>query len=369
MQEYEKKTINEVVEKINDTYFLPDIQRDFVWKPDAIYKLFDSLMRQYPINTFLFWQLDGKTISKNNYKKIEFVKESKQDSYSVNTSINPDKTYFLVLDGQQRLTTFYLVLKGDYFMNKTDTTPRDLYFNILSGKDEDEEDGILYEFKFFDRKKGGDFLFKKKSRKTKEKIIKLWVSVKAIYQISDTVGFLELEKFCAALESTHKIKLTKEQQNSVYVLKEQLRNQRIINFFPEKEDNYDKVLDIFVRTNSGGTKLEYSDLLFANIKAIWKDAREEFDKLLDSINDSGRYDFEKDNILKTILLLNASAVTEVKYKTKNFKPALISKVKDPKYWSKLCDAFKITIDLLSDLFLITDKKLLSANNAIIPIVY
>lgn len=368
MQEYEKKTISEVIEKVNDVYFLPDIQRNFVWKPDAIYKLFDSLMRQYPINTFLFWELNGNTIIKDKIKKIEFVRKSNQNMYQINDTINPEKTYYLVLDGQQRLTTFYLVLKGDYYL-KDETVPCDLYFNVLSGVEEDEDDGILYEFKFFDRKKGSSFLSEKKDKKTKNIHKKIWVNIKDIYMLNASRGMQAYVNFCQDIDKTYGIQLTGEQQNAISIIHNALKNENVINYFPEKENNYDKVLDIFVRTNSGGTKLEYSDLLFANIKAIWKEAREEFDNLLFTINDNDRYDFIKDNILKTILLINGKDVSDIKYKTKNFKPDLINIVKEDKYWKKFCSAFKFTVDLLNDQFNITDKRLLTANNAIIPIIY
>jgi len=143
MQDYERRAIPEVIEEINRKYFLPDIQRSFVWKPEQVYTLFDSIMRDYPISTFLFWKQYGTFLKKAKIKKLEFVKTSK-DQNKENTEISSAKEYFLVLDGQQRLTTFYLVLKGNYIIRNN---TYDLYFNILSG-DEEQEDGILYEFKF-----------------------------------------------------------------------------------------------------------------------------------------------------------------------------------------------------------------------------
>ena len=113
MQDYERKSISDVVEDINKKYFLPDIQRNFVWKPEQVYALFDSIMRDYPISTFLLWKLDGEYLQSENIKKLEFVRTS-QEKNEENTEISTTKEYFLVLDGQQRLTTFYLVLKGNY---------------------------------------------------------------------------------------------------------------------------------------------------------------------------------------------------------------------------------------------------------------
>ena len=255
MQDYLRETVKNIVEKINDKYFLPDIQRDFVWKPSQVYILFDSLLRDYPISTFLFWKLDGKFLEQNKIKKIRFVNRSNAKN-ELDTSINHEKEYFLVLDGQQRLTTFYLVLKGNYIIRNK---PYDLYFNILSGKE--EVDGILYEFKFFNCDHGKKFIVKSK----KGLINEAWYRVKDIYAINDIEDVPDIvqEEF----EKYYQIKISKEQKKAVSKLLRMLKYESIIYYYPETADDYDKVLDIFVRTNSGGTKLSYSDLLFSNIKS------------------------------------------------------------------------------------------------------
>ena len=52
-------------------YVLPAIQREFVWKPEQIERLFDSLMQGYPFGTFLFWKVGSETSSK--FKFYDFV--------------------------------------------------------------------------------------------------------------------------------------------------------------------------------------------------------------------------------------------------------------------------------------------------------
>ena len=68
-------TIGEAIARIESRqYLLPAIQRKFVWSSEQIEVLFDSIMRGYPINTFMLWKVvDNKT--KNNYKFYEFLKE------------------------------------------------------------------------------------------------------------------------------------------------------------------------------------------------------------------------------------------------------------------------------------------------------
>jgi uncharacterized protein with ParB-like and HNH nuclease domain len=166
---YTDDTIHRIVDGVNERYFLPDIQRPFVWKQDQIYALFDSIMRGYPINTFLFWEVGKDYLEKNKIKKFKFLSDNKGDSGEDITF--SDRDYFLVLDGQQRITTLNIALKGHYIeRNKK----KELFMNILSGKEEND-DGLLYEFKFLD--KIGDLYFEDNG--------KLWVNVKRIYECRD----------------------------------------------------------------------------------------------------------------------------------------------------------------------------------------
>ena len=94
MQDYERKSVSEVIDEINNTYFLPDIQRSFVWKPEQVYSLFDSIMRDYPISTFLIWKQKGKYLKSEKIKKLEFVRSSKEKNVE-NTELIADKEYKL----------------------------------------------------------------------------------------------------------------------------------------------------------------------------------------------------------------------------------------------------------------------------------
>lgn len=357
MQDYLRDTVKNIIEKINDKYFLPDIQRDFVWKPLQVYTLFDSLLRDYPINTLLFWKLNGEYLENKNIKKLKFVSKS-NDKNELDASINPEKEYFLVLDGQQRLTAFYLVLKGNYIIRNK---PYDLYFNLLSG--EEEDDGILYEFKFLNGKHREKFVEKDKNGVVK----KAWYRVKNIYAIKDIEDVSDI--IDKEFEKYYQITVSKDQKKAVSKLLRMLRYEQIIYYYPETAQDYDKVLDIFVRTNSGGTKLSYSDLLFSTIKSQWTEAREKFDELITNLNDNDRYDFSNDFILKTILFFNASDIASLRYKTKNFRSEVINIVKQDDYWKKLIVAIYLARDLLRDRFFLTHKKLVSSNNALIPIIH
>ncbi|MCK5807955.1 DUF262 domain-containing protein [bacterium] len=359
MQDYIRESIDNIVKDVNDKIYLPDIQRNFVWKPFQVYMLFDSLLRDYPISTFLFWKLKGSYIEKEEIKKLKFVSRSDEDNV-LETSINLEKEYLLVLDGQQRITTFYLVLMGNYIIRNNEY---DLYFNILSGLEENEDDGILYEFNFYNKNKGEKFVEKNKNGN----IEKAWYRVKNIYSIKDIEDVSDIIN--TKFEKEYSITVSKEQKKAVSKLLRMLRYESIIYYYPETEENYDKVLDIFVRTNAGGTKLSYSDLLFSTIKSKWTEAREKFKDLNTKLNDNDRFDFSNDFVLKTILFLNANDINGLKYKTKNFNIDLIDVIKDDAYWKIFTSTIYLARDILRDKFHLTHKKLISSNNALIPIIY
>lgn len=356
MQDYERRTISEVIEEINRKYFLPDIQRNFVWKPVQVYTLFDSIMRDYPISTFLFWKQNGSFLKKEKIKKLEFVKNS-NDQNTENTEISTAKEYFLVLDGQQRLTSLYLVLKGNYIIGNN---PYDLYFNILSGQEE-QEGGILYEFKFFNKNKGESFQEDNDVEK------KIWYRVKGLYDLNISQIYSELTKISKEIKDCYAIDLSDDKKNSIAKLCQYLKTEKLIYYYPEIEQDYDKVLDIFVRTNSGGTQLSYSDLLFSMLKLQWSEARKNFETLLSTINDNDRYKFTSDFILKTALVLYANNNEEVRYKTKNFKSSLIQNLK--KDWKQFENAIKLCIDLIKDKMFLTGYKCVPSNNVLIPIIF
>ena len=109
-------SIKEAIDHIDhQEYLLPSIQRKFVWSASQIETLFDSIMRGYPINSFMFWHIQDAGIKKN-FKFYKFL-SAYREFFQVN---NPDfdaigcSDFYAVIDGQQRLTSLYLGLKGSY---------------------------------------------------------------------------------------------------------------------------------------------------------------------------------------------------------------------------------------------------------------
>lgn len=108
-------TIAEAIENIEkQKYLLPSIQREFEWKHEKIEWLFDSIMRNYPISSFLFWRVEGET--KEKFKFYRFIRNFRQRYQTHNEEVNTagHNDFHAVLDGQQRLTSLYIGLRGSY---------------------------------------------------------------------------------------------------------------------------------------------------------------------------------------------------------------------------------------------------------------
>ena len=107
-----------IFDAVNDVhskkYLLPAIQREFVWKPEQIIKLFDSLLRGYPIGSFLFWNLEKETIK--DFQFYEFIRNyhERDNKHNPKAHVAIDDNLLVVLDGQQRLTALYIALRGTY---------------------------------------------------------------------------------------------------------------------------------------------------------------------------------------------------------------------------------------------------------------
>jgi hypothetical protein len=151
-------TIAAALGRIQGThYVLPAIQREFVWKPEQIERLFDSLMQGYPFGTFLFWKVEPSTSGKFKFYDFVLNYHQRDAAHCPELPALHNQAVTAVLDGQQRLTALNIGLRGSMAVkqpNKWWTNPdafpkRTLRLNLLSPLEPDE-DGMVYDFRFLD---------------------------------------------------------------------------------------------------------------------------------------------------------------------------------------------------------------------------
>ncbi len=355
-------TIKEAIDHIDrQEYLLPSIQRKFVWSASQIETLFDSIMRGYPINSFMFWHIQDVGIKKN-FKFYKFL-SAYREFFQVN---NPDfdaigcPDFFAVIDGQQRLTSLYLGLKGTYaykmprkwWADNEDALPtRRLYLNLNSGvsNDSDSDLDLAYDFRFLtedEYKRDQDNCY--------------WFPVRdilCITSVNDIVRYV--------LE--HNLK---ENQGKVLsTLMQRIHQDKLINYYLEEKQDIDAVLDIFIRTNSGGTPLSFSNLLMSITIANWttedgSDARKSLSDLVTDVFGIGKPGFmiSEDFILKTCLVLFND---NIKFNVKNFDSSTVSVFSTN--WKRIKECILQSFRLLEVWGFNNDS--LRAKNAVIPIIY
>jgi uncharacterized protein with ParB-like and HNH nuclease domain len=247
--------------------YLPAIQRKFVWGTDRIEKLFDSLMRGYPIGTFLFWFVEGK--SKDDYTFYKFIQDYHERDRAWNdVAPKPDlrDKFIGVLDGQQRLNSMYVALQGSYAYRRkhgrwTDDGAfprRFIYLNLFYKPDDDDENGLAYQFSFLTAEEAAvvdDTQF--------------WFLVKKALAWKDQGAVFGEITQASQQQPKYQQKLQSDCGPMLATLWQRLCADDIINYFRIDEQELDKVVDIFVRVNSAGVQLSKTDLLFSSIVAHW----------------------------------------------------------------------------------------------------
>ncbi|EGO8298536.1 DUF262 domain-containing protein [Enterococcus sp. C1(2024)] len=351
-------TIKEAIENIDkNIYLLPAIQRKFVWSPEQIESLFDSIMRKYPINSLMLWQITSDEI-KNNYRFYSFLRKYKQRFGEMNeyyNSMGRTDNFFAVIDGQQRLNSLYIGLKGSYAVklnhkrwvdNEDNFPPMKLYLNIKNTYKQETKIDKEYEFKFLRRDKV------EKENKLGEKY---WFEVGSILGLSDE------KNRCSYLEKVG-LENNEYSKDILNLLYETINEEKVLNYYLEDEQNLDKVLDIFIRTNDGGTKLTFSDLLMSFLTVHWSDARENFEELIREVNQFGDFSITIDFILKNMLVLYAD---DIKSRVKNFNEDVINKIKTN--WERIRKSILNAFEMFYRLGF--ENRTFPAKNAAIPIVY
>ena len=289
---------------------LPAIQREYVWKPAQVIGLFDSIMRGYPIGSFLSWKVEPETVKK--FRFYGFLKDFNEFSgrHNPTLDVSPGQTVIAMLDGQQRLTSLNIGLRGTYaykraraWSNNPDNYPtRKLYLNVLEEAEENEA-GLRYDFRF---------LTDSQLTAANPDEAKYWFPVHRVYETDDLGDLWDLAGDAGLAND-------RSARNMLSQLWKAIHSAAGVHFYEETDQDVERVLDIFIRVNSAGTVLSYSDLLLSIATAQWKerDARGAIHGLVDGLNATGQgFAFTQDVVLKSGLVL--AGIGDIGFKVKNF---------------------------------------------------
>lgn len=296
----------------NKDLVLPEFQRDFVWKENDVKKYIQSIYKKYPTGSLLIWKTLNPPKTRGEQKLSEGVYTR------------------VLLDGQQRLTTLYLFVKGKtppYYNNMV--KKYNLYFNV-------ENEQIRY--------------YQKTLMDNKQE----WISI---------IDFFKQES-----AANYVIK----NQNKDYYLKyldtlNKLDNIRKYDYFVDEEkltnlENIKEVVKIFNLVNKQGRTLSEEDLALAYTCSFWPEIKDLFREEL-SLYNKKSYFF---NFNFLITCLNSIATGHAKFDS--YYKASEEIIKES--WTKLKEALRYLLNTLNDKAYINSSNPyeLKSDALLVPIV-
>jgi hypothetical protein len=252
--------ISTILEKIDENQlFIPAFQREYVWKRDDAKQLIDSLIKEYPTGTMLTWETASPPELKGPHKYSE-----KQGAVR------------LLLDGQQRVTTLYMLINGDippyYTTPEIMNDTRNLYVNV-------ETLELLYYMK------------------TRMENNPSWQNITDVFK--GKISAFDLQaKFAASGRSLamEELKKLNDNINAITRIKERE--------FPEQtipvKASIREAIDIFYKVNASGVALTDAELALAQISGYWPQARDRFKAKLAALEKEG-FVFKLDFIVYVLL--------------------------------------------------------------------
>ena len=236
-------TVNQLIEKIDTGELgLPELQRPFIWKDSKVRDLFDSLMRGYPIGYLMLWECPS----------LEKKKSIGVDLHSY------DSPKEVIIDGQQRLTSLYAVMKGKKVINsKFDEKSIIISYNPLQDK---------FEVGYQATKKDPEWIY----------------NISDVYTTSSSFKFINsfIKRWSEYRECKGGVLTEAEQDtiseniNAIVNLKNHTLPVFDIKANAEEED----VSEIFVRVNSGGVSLKQNDFILTLLSLYWDEGRKEIEE-------------------------------------------------------------------------------------------
>jgi len=329
--------VADVIKEIDDEKFvLPVIQRSLIWKEEEMELLFDTLLKGHSFGGIMVIEEEKDTKPLFNYRPF-----TKDGNFIPSREVEKLKqNQFFVIDGQQRLQTFYIGLKGSI-------NGKILYFDLFS------DYNFEYEFKFEnDEKKLPKTSKENNDRKIKEHF---WYPVQELFRrLKDTNDedyvadeIINKNRITDNDKMTHIKKNIKAFYKNVITSETLGISKVVINKSLPEIENRQRIVELFERLNSGGTKLSSFDLFASKLKSFSWEMEGFLKEMLEKYQDIG---LTQDNLIKLIFLLqdnhnkemNSIEATDAEFAINNREriKATIKALKDFLECSKTYDYYK-----------------------------
>ncbi len=348
---YKPETLFSLIGIINKSLFLPHIQRPFVWEEEQMVRLFDSLMRNYPIQTLLFWRTTDEIKARKFMQAVDWDADLHGLYDKSISDKGKEKTF--VLDGQQRLQSLFAMFSGSLHDESGD---REAWFDVVSG-DPAGPSEMKYTLVFAVTSPGPTYyrlrdLLGKDDQKTNNALAReINLGLDPVLNQAGDVREDRMERVRENIAQL--VSLMREEK---YFWIQTLDG--VANDYP-----YQRILEIFVRVNSGGTKLDASDLMFAAMKAEWDEIEEKIEDCVNGLN-SGGLEFDKSVALKCIILAQGAGA---ELNPSKFNPGAQLNKDIEAQWDRAEAAFQQLGDFIANDLKLYSHRLIRSYNSFVVI--
>lgn len=305
-----------LVQDVKDRHLrLPELQRRYVWKSTQVRDFFDSLYQQYPTGQLLVWESDDQPFAR--------------DLSAAGIGSNHRRPQ-LLLDGQQRLTSLWAVMTGNELKVRDRSKRLDIVFNVFSEKFEVAT--------AFHKPQSG------------------WVSVTKVFSSGVLPVFNELRLDYASAEAQQAL----ENLSRLDAIKKYTYRVNVLNGL-----SYDEVTEIFVRINSGGTRLGNADLALAQISSRWHGVTEALELFQVEARKLG-WELD-DSILLRVLSAIATNQATLSQFFKAGRDDDLTEVKLQAAWERAVPAMKHAIAFIKENCLIDRLSMMPTNYVLVPL--
>jgi hypothetical protein len=306
----------------NKDLVLPEFQREFTWKKDQSKDLIDSLLKDYPNGSLLFWKT-SEDIALKNMKNY-----------------NPEGMLEILLDGQQRLTVLYMLLRDDippyYSEEDIDKDPRNLHYNLWTG-----------DLKYYKEKEMESNPF--------------WLRVCDCYddekvRVDNLINILSNEENTTTADIGQKISKLIDNLNKI----KNIRDKEYPIMYVDEKSNLYHALTVFDRVNSRGTPLSEADIALAHMCSAWPKTRRVFKVKLEKLGEQG-FKFDLTFLTRAMnAVINGRAEYQLLHDLKEEQIAA--------GWKVLDGLLDYIVNFLKTRAYVYSTGDLNTNNVLIPII-
>jgi len=331
-------------------YRIPDIQRGYEWDKERAANLMDSILNGYPFGAIMVWQPPEEI--RDDIQTRDFIKDFDSRADYLSQKAHPaTRDAYLVLDGQQRLQSLYIAFFGSYDGARVYLQIDHIPTGVVGDTD--------YRLEFLTPAEAAQ----------RPNMVSLMEVVKLTPH--EKTGYLDglTNKLCAVTDQTGRSPVFQQKRGDIetninvvqwaFILRTALLIQEV-----DRRHDYDHVLEIFQRVNSGGMVLSKSDLMFCTLKLKIQGMEEKFADTLRFLNQGGRHLFDRDFLIKSCLVVfNQGAKYEV---AKLRNDSFVRSMDDG--FDKINGCLRQIVAWLDDVARIKCNRFLRSENALIPIV-